>query len=74
MPDGVPAADAAAAAETLGGATQVAQTLPTEQAQALLASAHEAFGSGVGTTSWIGFGLMLVASVIALVALRSARA
>lgn len=73
VPDGVPPTDAAAAAETLGGATQVAQTLPTDQAQALLSSAHEAFGSGVGTTSWIGFGLMLVASVIALVALRPAR-
>lgn len=73
IPEGVPVADATAAAETLGGATEVAQSLPVDQAQALLASAHEAFGSGVGTTSLIGFVLMLVASGIALVALRSAR-
>ncbi|WP_454043486.1 MFS transporter [Cellulosimicrobium sp. Marseille-Q8652] len=74
VPAGVPAADAAAAAETLGGATQVAGTLPAAQAQALLDSAHAAFGSGVGVTSLIGVVLMLVASGVALVTLRAARA
>lgn len=74
VPAGVPAADAAAAAETLGGATQVAGTLPAGQAQALLDSAHAAFGSGVGVTSLIGVVLMLVAAGVALVTLRDARA
>ncbi|MCB7135380.1 MFS transporter [Cellulosimicrobium marinum] len=74
VPDGVPAADAVAAAETLGGATQVASTLPAGQAQALLDSAHAAFGSGVGVTSLIGVVLMLVAAGVALVTLRDARA
>ncbi|WP_251151615.1 MFS transporter [Cellulosimicrobium sp. Marseille-Q4280] len=74
VPAGVPAADATAAAETLGGATQVAGTLPAAQAQALLDSAHAAFGSGVGVTSLIGVVLMLVASGVALVTLRGARA
>ena len=73
VPAGVPAADAVAAAETLGGATQVASTLPAGQAQALLDSAHAAFGSGVGTTSFIGVVLMLVAAGVALVTLRGAR-
>ncbi|WP_422110505.1 MFS transporter [Cellulosimicrobium arenosum] len=74
VPAGVQDADAAAAAETLGGATQVAQTLPTAQSQALLDSAHAAFGSGVGVTSLIGLVLMLGAAVLALVTLRDARA
>jgi len=74
VPAGVPAADAVAAAETLGGATQVAGTLPAGQAQALLDSAHAAFGSGVGVTSLIGVVLMLVAAGVALVTLRDARA
>ncbi|OLT54065.1 MFS transporter [Cellulosimicrobium sp. CUA-896] len=73
VPDGVPHTDAAAAAETLGGATQVAQTLDAGTAQTLLDSAHAAFGSGVGTTSLIGVVLMLVAAATALVTLRHAR-
>ena len=73
VPAGVPTSDAAAAAETLGGATQVASTLPAGPAQALLDSAHAAFGSGVGVTSLIGVVLMLVASGVALVTLRGAR-
>ena len=73
VPAGVPAADSVAAAETLGGATQVASTLPAGQAQALLDSAHAAFGSGVGTTSLIGVVLMLVAAGVALVTLRDAK-
>lgn len=73
VPDGVPHADAAASAETLGGATQVAESLPAGTAQALLDSAHAAFGSGVGTTSLIGVVLMLIAAGTALVTLRSAR-
>nr|WP_265522250.1 MFS transporter [Oerskovia sp. JB1-3-2] len=74
VPEGVGAPEAAAAAETLGAATRVADTLPAAQAEALLESAHTAFGSGVGATSWIGVALMLVAAGLALVTLRRAQA
>lgn len=74
VPAGVPAADAAGAAETLGGAASVAAGLPADQAQQLLDSAHTAFGSGVGLTSWIGVVLMIVAAGVALRTLRDARA
>ncbi|MBD5787902.1 MFS transporter [Cellulosimicrobium terreum] len=73
VPAGVPAGDAEAAAQTLGGATQVAATLPQGQSQALLDSAQAAFGSGVGVTSLIGVVLMLGACALALVTLRDAR-
>ncbi|WP_402469202.1 MFS transporter [Isoptericola aurantiacus] len=73
VPAGVPAADAAAATETLGGAAGVAEGLPAGQAQALLDSAHAAFGSGVVTTSVIGFVAVLAAAVIALTMLRHVR-
>ena len=74
VPDGVPAVDAAAAAETLGGATTVAQTLPAAQAQQLLDSAQSAFGSGVGITSGIGVALMVLAAIVGLRTLGEARA
>ncbi|WP_407317323.1 MFS transporter [Isoptericola halotolerans] len=70
VPDGVAAADAARAAETLGGATNVAAGLPAEQATVLLDSAHAAFGSGVVTTSVIGLVAVLVAAVVARTTLR----
>ncbi|WP_418276497.1 MFS transporter [Isoptericola jiangsuensis] len=66
VPAGVSPADAAAASETLGGAAQVASTLPDDTARALLDSAGEAFASGVGTTATIGVVLTLVAAVVAL--------
>ncbi|BDZ43178.1 hypothetical protein GCM10025865_24770 [Paraoerskovia sediminicola] len=72
VPRGVGHADAAVATETLGGATTVAAGLPAEQAQALLDSAHTAFGSGVAVTAGIGVVTMLGAAVLALVALRHA--
>lgn len=73
VPSGVPAADAAAATETLGGAARVAAGLPPSQASALLESAHTAFASGVGTTSLIGAALTVGAAVVALVTLRRVR-
>ncbi|AEG44766.1 MFS transporter [Isoptericola variabilis] len=74
VPAGVPATDAAAASETLGGAVRVAGELPAAQGHALLESAHAAFASGVGTTSLIGAALTACAAVVALVALRRVRA
>ncbi|MDN3480617.1 MFS transporter [Arthrobacter sp. APC 3897] len=72
LPEGLSAADAAAASETLGGAVEAAQRLPGDQAMALLESARHAFDSGVGTTSLIGVVLMLAAAAGAVVTLRRA--
>lgn len=66
LPESLPPGDATAASETLGGAHQVAQTLPESVAQALLDSAHAAFDSGVVWTSAIGVVLMLGAAVMVL--------
>ncbi|QDB79882.1 MFS transporter [Georgenia wutianyii] len=73
VPDGIPADDARAAGETLGGATEVAVGLPPTLAEQLLESARHAFDSGVVLTSAIGIVLMVVAAVIALRSLRSAQ-
>ncbi|SED65724.1 MFS transporter [Ruania alba] len=73
LPEGVAAADAQAAGETLGGAVEVARSLPPGQAAELVASAQAAFTSGVGLTSLIGAVLVLVAVGIALSTLRRAR-
>ncbi|WP_159621496.1 MFS transporter [Ruania rhizosphaerae] len=72
VPDGVAGGDAAAARETLGGAIEVAGRLPAEQAQALVASAQDAFASGIWLTSLIGSLLVLGAAGIAVGALRRA--
>ncbi|GAA1983427.1 MFS transporter [Isoptericola halotolerans] len=73
VPDGVSPADAAAATETLGGATEIAASLPAATASELLASAQQAFAGGVGTTATIGVVLTLVAAVVALLTLRETR-
>lgn len=66
VPGGIGGPAAAVASETLGGAHEVAATLSAERAQALLASAHTAFDSGVVVTSAIGVVLMLGAAVMVL--------
>lgn len=62
---------AQAARETLGGATEVAGSLPAGQAELLLQSAHHAFDSGVTVTSAIGIALMLIAAAMAFKTLRA---
>ncbi len=74
LPDGLDASQRAAAHETLGGATTVADALPTGLAGQLLDSARHAFDSGVALTSGIGALLMVVAAVVAFVGLRKIRA
>jgi DHA2 family multidrug resistance protein-like MFS transporter len=64
---------AAGASETLGGATAVASSLPAPQAAELLASAQQAFGSGVGITSVIAAAVMLAAAAMVWFALRGTR-
>lgn len=73
IPDGVPAADAAVARETLGGASQVASTIGGETGAALLSSAQHAFDSGVLYTSGIGAVLMVISAFIAFKTLRKVR-
>ncbi len=73
LPDGLSAAQRAAAGETIGGATTVSQGLPSALAEQLLASARHAFDSGVALTAGIGVLLMVVAAVVAFVALRRVR-
>lgn len=67
-------ADRLVAGETLGGAVDVAGSLPPGPGQALLESAKAAFDSGVTTTAAIGVVLMLAAAVIALLTLRNTKA
>ncbi|MCK0117733.1 MFS transporter [Isoptericola sp. S6320L] len=73
VPADVPPSDAAAAAETLGGAAEVASGLPAATAQALTESAQQAFAGGVGLTAAIGVVLMVVAAGVALLTLRDPR-
>ncbi|MDR6970145.1 MFS transporter [Leifsonia shinshuensis] len=73
VPEGLTAAQADAAGETLGGAVSVAGALPGPLAEQLLASARAAFDSGVGVTAVIGIGLVATAAVVALVTLRHVR-
>jgi DHA2 family multidrug resistance protein-like MFS transporter len=74
LPGRLDQGQANAAAETLGGATAVADDLPAGQAGALLESARHAFDSGVVVTSSIGVVVMVAATTLALLTLRSASA
>jgi DHA2 family multidrug resistance protein-like MFS transporter len=71
LPAGVPAEAAAAARDTLGAATGVAQELPGAVGAALLEIARGAFVSGMQVTSWISVAVAVLVAGIALVALRS---
>lgn len=74
LPDGLRGADLARAGETLGGAVDVAASLPTGQSDSLMAAASAAFDSGVAFTSMTGLILMVVSAGIVLVTLRSVKA
>ncbi|WP_077488140.1 MFS transporter [Sinomonas mesophila] len=70
VPSGLPAEAADRARETLGGAVEAAHLLPADAAAELLASAHQAFDSGVVYTAAIGATLMAGAAVVVLRGLR----
>ncbi|GAA5230588.1 MFS transporter [Arthrobacter cryoconiti] len=72
IPAGLSAGNKDAAEQTLGGAIDVAATLPTDQGAALLASAKHAFDSGAGVVAAVGVVLMLAAALMCLRTLRSA--
>lgn len=69
VPDGVPAALADRAQETLAGAFSVAEQLPAALGQALQQAAADAFGTGVMVTSLIGGALVICAATIAALTL-----
>ncbi|WP_374112349.1 MFS transporter [Rhodococcus sp. CH91] len=73
LPSGLSISQAEAARETLGGAHAVAQDLPADRADALIAAAGSAFDSGVTITSGIGVVLMVVSAVVAWRTLRERR-
>ena len=73
VPEGVSAADADAAAQTLGGAAETAERIGGETGAALLASAQHAFDSGVVYTSAIGVVLMLICTVTVVRTLRGVK-
>nr|WP_246284560.1 MFS transporter [Gordonia asplenii] len=63
----------ASAVDTLGGAHETATGLPAEHASSLIASANDAFASGVGATAGIGALVMIAALGLAAGMLRSAK-
>lgn len=73
VPAGVSEAQAAAARETLGGATEISQQIGGDAGAALLSSAQHAFDSGVVYTASIGAVLMLLAAVMVVKTLRGVK-
>ncbi|GHD06795.1 MFS transporter [Zhihengliuella salsuginis] len=72
LPGGLTAGQQAEASKTLGGAHEVAESLPSGQAAQLLENAAAAFDSGVMLTAGIGAALAVAAAVVIHRALRSA--
>ncbi|MBK1784381.1 MFS transporter [Prauserella cavernicola] len=72
-PAGLPPEAAAAAQDTLGGAMAVAGQLPGETGAGVVETAHEAFVSGMHTTSVIGGLILAAVAVFAAVLLRKVR-
>ena len=72
LPDGLSAADAAVARDTLGGAVSVARSTGGGLGDDVLAAATDAFDSGLVLTAGVGAGVALVAVTVALTALRRA--
>lgn len=71
LPAGLSAANKDSAGQTLGGAIDVASSLPPQQGAALLASAKHAFDSGSGIVAMVGVVLMLGAAIMCLRTLRT---
>ncbi|WP_350349598.1 MFS transporter [Agromyces sp. G08B096] len=69
VPNGLTAAQAEAARETLAGAMATAEALPDTVAAALQTSAAAAFDGGVVVTSLIGVALMAAAALVAALTL-----
>lgn len=70
LPAGLSDAQTGAAAESIGGATSVAQELPARIAGPLLDSAHAAFDSGIAPTAAIAAALTATAAAVVWWAFR----
>jgi DHA2 family multidrug resistance protein-like MFS transporter len=68
LPASIPAAAAAAARDTLGGARDVAAQLPTVQGEVLLAAARHAFVAGMQVAALV---CVVVAVIVAVFAVRT---
>jgi DHA2 family multidrug resistance protein-like MFS transporter len=73
LPDGVPAAAAGPARETLGGALAVAGQLPARLGDDLLHTARQAFVHGMHAAAVAAAILMIIAAVASTLVLRTAR-
>jgi DHA2 family multidrug resistance protein-like MFS transporter len=70
LPAGLPGAAAAAATDSLAGATSAVAGLDAGLANAVLTSAREAFTSGLHTVAAIGAAVVVAFAVVGMVALR----
>ncbi|ALC83042.1 MULTISPECIES: MFS transporter [Bacillus] len=73
IPAGTPTESVHAASDTLVGAAKTAQNLPSEIGMQLLASAREAFASGMNTVATISAILLIGVAVFAVTLLRHIR-
>jgi DHA2 family multidrug resistance protein-like MFS transporter len=69
LPDGLPPQASAAAGETLGGATVVAEQIGGQLGAALLDAARSAYVSGMHAAALVAVGVALAGALIALIAL-----
>ncbi|MEU1483482.1 MFS transporter [Streptomyces sp. NPDC005752] len=72
-PEGIPAAAATAAHESLGGAVETAARLPAQQADELVVAAQEAFVNGLRVSAAVGAVVLLATAVAAWFLLRDQR-
>ncbi len=73
MPEGVPAAAATAARDTLGGAADVATQLPPAIGAALLTAAQDAFVDGMQVVFIVSLVLSFLLAAVAVLGLRHVR-
>ncbi|WP_158887972.1 MFS transporter [Amycolatopsis anabasis] len=73
VPAQVPAEAAAQATDSMAGALQAASALPGSLADGLLATARDAFSSGLHTVAGIGAAIVVVFAVVGMIALRRSR-
>ena len=66
LPASIPAAAAAAARDTLGGARGVAAQLPADQGEIVLAAARHAFVSGMQVAALVCVGVAVIVAVFAV--------
>jgi DHA2 family multidrug resistance protein-like MFS transporter len=70
LPAGVPASEAEAARDTLGGALEAVEQLPDARGAALLEAAQEAFTAGLQVVAVTGAAVAVATAVLAAVFLR----